>query len=309
MVTRTHIPAHPNNYRQGRRGETRFGLNVKPGSILAITWHDMESPERLSTAEDVGRYFARGDIRKSSAHKGFDADSICRYVEDRDEAYHAPPASRWAIGYEMAGLARQTTAEWKDPFSWAMLRIVADETAADCDRYGIPKVLLDADDLRAGRIRGISDHNAVSEAFGLSEHWDVGLGFPFADVMAMVTDGSHTVVPPESADVLKLGSKGEAVAFFGDMGNIMARAGFALNKDNKPSHVQIPIPTRKESRKLCTFNGALHARAEEIQRFATVMWLMNGRKGKQPVINGVVDKSTAGFIAFWVPIALKKLSK
>lgn len=311
MTTRTTIPAHPNNYRRGRRGETRFGLNVKPGTICAITLHDMESPEKLSTAEDVGRYFARGDIRPSSAHKLFDADSVVRSVNDADEAYHAPPASRWAIGYEQAGVARQTAAEWNDPYSRAMIQIVAAEAAADCKLYRIPVRLLDAGDLKAGHIAGIHDHNAASKAFGLSDHWDVGPNYPFGDFMRMVENGAHTVAPPPSTSVLRLGGpvKGEPVAFFGDMSNILAKAGFALNAHGKPSYVQVPIPTNKERRKLCTFNGALHARAEEIQRFAGVLWDLNPdpRKGKRPVVDGIVGDQTTSFIAYAIPLALAKL--
>jgi hypothetical protein len=308
MVKRSTIPAH--HQRQGRRGYTGSGLSVPPNTICGVVIHDMEAPERLDTAEAVARYFARPDIRPSSAHKNFDADSIVISVADGNEAFHAPPASRWTLGYEQAGYARQSAAEWNDPYSRAMIQIVAAELAADAQKHGFPLVERSIDDLRAGRIDGVYTHNSVSKAFGQSDHWDPGPNYPMGDLIKMAAQGVHTVQPPKPGHVLRLGGpvKGEPVAFFGDMANIMAAAGFALNKANKPSYVQIPIPKSPQSRKLCTFNGALHARAEEIQRFATVMWLLGGRKGRQPVINGIVDEATTGYIAYWVPIAVKKLT-
>lgn len=109
--------------------------------------------------------------------------------------------------------------------------------------------------------------------------------------------------------VLKLGAKGSSVAFLGDMGNILAKAGMAINKHGDPSKVQIPIPQDPNRRKLCTFNTQIQERVKEIQRFLVVMWKLSGREGKEPVVDGIAGPQTLSGIAFWVPIALQKLSK
>jgi len=295
MVKQTTIMAHPNNYRVGRRSENRFGLHVPAGTICAVVWHDMESAERLSTAEDVGNYFARGDIRQSSAHKGYDADSICRYVDDKDTAYHAPPASAWSLGKEMAGVARQTSAEWHDPYSWAMLRIMAEDTAADCDKYNIPKRLLDASHLKAGIIDGIYDHNAVSKAFGQSAHWDVGLGFPFGEVIAMVQHGAAVVPPPPAGRIVKYGDCGGDVGFLQGMCNFLILAGFI-----KAEGLEINDPA--------CFGPKTQAAVIASQKFFNGMLKM-AHNPKRIRVDGVADHDTVAAFAYWVPEAQRVITK
>lgn len=105
---------------------------------------------------------------------------------------------------------------------------------------------------------------------------------------------------------LQLGSHGPAVAFLADMGNIMASAGFALNRDGKPSRVQLPVPTDPAKRAAFFYDNHVRERVAEIQRFAVAMWALNGRKGKKPSVDGVAGAETTGIIAFWVPVALQK---
>lgn len=282
------------HYRKGRLG-----------AITGATIHSMEAPEKGSTAESVARYFARPDIRPSSAHYNIDSDSIVQSVKDRDTAYHAPGASHAHLGLEHAGYARQTAAEWHDPFSWAMLQLSAGLLGAKAEQYGFPLVYIDRHDLARGNLRGVTTHNEVSQAFHKSNHWDPGSGFPMREYLGMAAKGAHLIAPPAANTVLRLGSKGEAVAFFGDMTNIMAKAGFAINEKGKPSRVQIPIPKSKERRQRCTFNEKLHARCKEVQRFGNVMAKMAG----QPTIavDGEAGKDTARIVAYWAPIAAKKL--
>jgi hypothetical protein len=105
------------------------------------------------------------------------------------------------------------------------------------------------------------------------------------------------------------GSKGEGVAFIGDLGNLMAKAGMALNKRGDRSRVQIPIPQSPARRKLCTYNGAIQERVRELQRYFVVMWKLGGKKGPEPKVTGIADESTLNHIAFWAPIAVQNLSR
>lgn len=141
-----------------------------------VVIHDMEYPEREAAAESVARYFATTS-RQVSSHYCIDANSIVQCVKLKDVAWCAPGANHDGIHLEHAGYARQSAAEWRDPYSQAMLELSAELTAHLCDWYGLPIRFLDAAELKRGR-RGITTHAAVSEAFKGSSHWDPGPHFP-----------------------------------------------------------------------------------------------------------------------------------
>jgi hypothetical protein len=288
------------NYRRGRRGETRFGLNVQPGTICAIVLHSMESSEKGETAENVQGWFASANAPMASAHKNFDSNSIAESVRVEDEAFHAPPASRWAIGYEQAGMARQTVADWHDPFSWAMLRIVAVELAADCARHRIPLVRRSPDELRAGRINGVYQHDDVSKAWRQSDHWDCGPGYPIDEIIAMAAKGTHTVKPPEATTVMKQGDRGAGVAFLADMVNILAPV--RINARGEAGGSILRVPTTKSGRNAYVYDKYVREAVAEVQRFGAAMAKL---AGQPPVkVDGIAGKQTAAIIAFWVPIIL-----
>lgn len=105
---------------------------------------------------------------------------------------------------------------------------------------------------------------------------------------------------------LKLGDKGNPVAFVTELGNILAKAGYAINAEGKPSHVQLPVPTGKAQRAEFFFDSKVRERVAECQRFFKAMWKLAGSHGPAPVVNGVADDATLKRYAFWVPIALQK---
>lgn len=148
-----------------------------------IVLHDMEMAEQPTTAEACARYF-QNPSSPSSAHYCVDSDSIVQCVRENDIAYHAPPNTH-SLGVEHAGYARQTRAQWLDPYGLAMLRLSTRLVRELCNKYDIPKVFLSPADLRAGR-RGITTHANVSKAFGQSTHTDPGPNFPVDHYMAMV---------------------------------------------------------------------------------------------------------------------------
>lgn len=163
------------------------GGNDHPGRIVI---HDAEYPEKITGAEDVAAYFQHVD-RKASAHYVCDADSTVQCVKATDTAYHAPPNAH-SIGIELVGYAKQTTVDWLDDFSVAMLRDQAAPLVRDiAATYGIPLVWLSVADLLAGK-HGITSHNNVSLAFKQSTHTDPGGNFPIDQFMAWVTQGDNT---------------------------------------------------------------------------------------------------------------------
>lgn len=154
------------------------------GPVTLVVIHDMEAPETSKTAENVARYFA-APTTGASAHYCLDNDSTVQCVLERDIAWHAPGANNNGIGIELAGYAKQTAAEWADPFSSAMLRRAALLTADICKRHGIPARFVDAVGLKAGK-SGITMHRDVTAAFRKSTHQDPGPNFPIADFVRQV---------------------------------------------------------------------------------------------------------------------------
>lgn len=170
-------------------------------AIDLIVVHSMEAPEKGTTAESCARYFATTD-RKASAHYCVDDTSVIQSVRDRDVAYHAPGANRNGIGIEHAGYARQTRAEWLDPYSRRMLELhSAPLAAALCRAHNIPVTWLTPSDLRDGK-RGITSHHHVSLAWGKSHHWDPGPHFPVGEYLAWIAalmgDSPHQ--PPQEEE-------------------------------------------------------------------------------------------------------------
>ena len=145
------------------------------GPITVVVMHDMEAPETTKTAENVAQYFAT--TAPASAHYCVDSDSVVQCVREGDIAWHAPGANANGVGVELAGYAKQTAADWADPYSHAMLILAAQLVADICKRNKIPAVYVDAAGLKAGK-HGITMHRDATAAFHQSTHTDPGPNFP-----------------------------------------------------------------------------------------------------------------------------------
>lgn len=166
--------------------QARWFTALQPGRrIDLIVLHSMEAPEKGSTAANCAAYLA-STSRKASAHFCCDSDEIVRCVRDKDVAYGAPGANHNGLHIEMAGYARQTEADWRDKYSWAMLKIVARLVAVKCYYLHIPPVWLTPAQVAAGS-RGITCHADITKAFKRKGgHTDPGKGFPVAAFMKLV---------------------------------------------------------------------------------------------------------------------------
>jgi hypothetical protein len=165
------------------------------GNPTLIVIHDMESPEKGDTAENVARYFQNIN-RPASAHYCIDVDSIVQCVPDNRVAYHAPGANRVGIGLEHAGYASQTAADWTDSYSKAMLGNSIKLSADLCRKYGIRAQFLSAANLVAGNMNGITTHAEVSKAFHLSTHTDPGPNFPIEYYIFVLATTLNADRPP-----------------------------------------------------------------------------------------------------------------
>lgn len=156
---------------------------------LVIVLHTTESPEVPQGAERVAKNWFALKSSKVSAHYIVSSTEVVQCVKESDTAWHAGKANGWSIGVEMCGKAGQSSSDWLDPFSRAMLERTAQLVAEICVRNGIPVAKLGAGDLRViaegNDIKGICGHVDVSKGLG-GTHFDPGVSFPWLEFLFMV---------------------------------------------------------------------------------------------------------------------------
>lgn len=160
---------------------------ARNAKIRLVVVHTAETPCEPGRAYNIAAYLANPSIR-ASAHYIVDPDETVAQVPDEGTAWAAPGANADGIQIEQAAFAGFTADDWKGDNQQRMLRTQLAPLVADlCSRHGLPAVWLSADDLLAGRA-GVTDHNTVNAAYGLSDHWDCGPSFPAAEFIGMVNE-------------------------------------------------------------------------------------------------------------------------
>lgn len=152
-------------------------------SIDLLVVHDMEMPEKGTTAEECAMFFHRQAKNNagSSAHYCIDNNSVVQCVFDHDVAWSAPGANHDGLHFEHAGYARQTHRMWNDEFSTDMLLISAKLVSSKAHQYRIPITFLDKTEIRAGH-RGITGHLQITRSGiggAAGTHTDPGDNFPW----------------------------------------------------------------------------------------------------------------------------------
>lgn len=181
----------PDSYHPGR---------LEPVELVVL--HTAQAPCAPGRAAGIMAYLARGNSG-ASAHWCTDPTATVAGVDEADTAWGAPGANANGIHIEQAAYAefgRPGQPAWTDPNPRRMLvEQTVPLVASICRRHGIPPVLLEPDDLRAGR-KGITDHVRVSAAFSGGDHWDCGENFPLAEVVAMVAAALDGAKPTPTGD-------------------------------------------------------------------------------------------------------------
>lgn len=185
-------------------------------AVRLIVVHTMEVDENdVNVAESVGRAFAN-PARKASSHVGIDVDSECRYVADENTAWAAPGCNADGLQMELAGRAAQSSADWSDAASQAILERAAQRGAIWAHKFNVPVKHLSVNELLAGA-RGFIGHYDATLAYHQTDHTDPGAHFPWDAYLARINQilgGAAPVPSPEPAPatlVLVLGSLGSAV--------------------------------------------------------------------------------------------------
>lgn len=158
------------------------------GPPLWIVWHTMEASEFSGRALSTALYFADpGDGRQVSAHWCADDVEVIQCVDEDDTAWTVGnvPGNYRGLNMELSGRARQTRAEWLDPFGRQMFARCAPVVAHSMKRWGIPNAWRSQADLRDMR-PGHTTHYDLGVVFGGTDHTDPGPAFPRDHVLAVV---------------------------------------------------------------------------------------------------------------------------
>lgn len=160
--------------------------------VRLVVVHATQSRERAGAARATARYFA-SDEAKGSAHVTCDDRETIGSVRPEDTAAGAPGANEDGFHIEQVGFSEQAAGDWGDPYSRAVVVRAAKAAREACAHFGIPRVWLTVDDVRAGKA-GVTDHNTITLATGKGSHWDPGPGWPrqrFMDLLAPTQPASE----------------------------------------------------------------------------------------------------------------------
>lgn len=164
-------------------------------SVRLLVMHTMEAPEKPGTALAVAHWFAGPDAPQASAHYCVDDKDVVQCVAEMDVAWAAPGANKDGIHIEHAGYAKQTTQEWFDAYSTAVLKRSAQLVADLCHRWVIPIRWLSVDEVSDGETQGICGHYDVTQAFHKSTHTDPGTNFPKDHFIELIQQASAEAFP------------------------------------------------------------------------------------------------------------------
>lgn len=173
----------------GIRSKKFFGVSGIPTQLLVL--HSAECPLRAGFAISLTEWF------QATVYPGSPIASWQRFVDpvhrvralpDELGAWHASEANPLSIGWEQAGYARYSRAEWTTPDGLAQLELLAFDMAEVAVRDGIP-----ARWLTDWEVRQVLDHgNREIKGFCLHRQidpetrTDPGGGYPYDLLMSRI---------------------------------------------------------------------------------------------------------------------------
>ena len=168
-----------------------------PAPLFVV--HSAESGLSAS-AEDLAHYFATNE-EYTSPNYVVTATECLGMVDEDLTAYHCGPNGNGITnGVEQPGRAAFTRAEWLEQGT-AQFTNVGNLFADWAKRHGVPTRRATNDDIKywfnggSDYSRGgYCDHNQISEAIGKTDHWDVGLAYPW-DIFEAAFTAPPTPVP------------------------------------------------------------------------------------------------------------------
>ena len=216
------VEVHPDRY-----GKTR------PLPPVWVVLHTSEGGEGDGAAEALARYMQQpgdrpspsrpGGVYGSSYHAIADTHlTVIPATLDSRVAFAASGANTEGLHICIPGRAGQTRPEWMSPTSRAAIRTVAAFILDTRSRYGIPAERLTASEM-SHRTRGYCDHATVRDAFGRTNHSDVGPNFPWDVLAADIRDLSRPLPPSGDDHMLPLQLRMSDTRLYGNAGKLPAK--------------------------------------------------------------------------------------
>ena len=168
----------------------------KPRRNTLIVLHTTEGGEGPTKAEDLASQCTKkGDRPKKDGSGMFgssyqyvvDTDRVIPIVPEDFVSFSARGANDDGIHIVIPGKAAQSRDEWLDAVTSAYIDQCAVLAIDISRRTGIPLVKLTVEAVQR-RASGYIDHKIVSDAFGLTDHSDVGPNFPWDVFAARLTE-------------------------------------------------------------------------------------------------------------------------
>ncbi|MEO6205030.1 MAG: peptidoglycan-binding domain-containing protein [Mycobacteriales bacterium] len=163
-----------------------------------VNWLVLHTAQGSRTVQSLGNYFA--GTKAGSSNGGVDEDEYAAYVTYNNTAWTNPPINTQSDTLELCGFAAWTRAEWLTEHP-GMLEMAARWIAWRASVRGIPIRLITGADAANGK-SGILDHKRVNDAFGKSNHTDVGPGFPWDVVISRAQEIALPPQPKQAGDRL-----------------------------------------------------------------------------------------------------------
>jgi N-acetyl-anhydromuramyl-L-alanine amidase AmpD len=193
------VAVHPD-----RHGTRR---TVPPRWIVVHT--SEQSYESAGAAAQLAQYMTTPGDRPSSSggrygssyHDVIDLDMVIRpAVPHEVVAFAAPGSNTEGLHVCLPARAGQSAGDWLDDYSRNQIRTLAGYIVDQATAYRIdwfPFFPLSPADLVAGRA-GVTDHWRIGQAFGRTNHTDVGSAFPWDLLDNEISALTHPTTPPPS---------------------------------------------------------------------------------------------------------------
>jgi LysM repeat protein len=190
-----------------RNWEKQSGVSGKPTQLLVL--HSGESPLRGGFAQSLTSWanipLAQGGP-EASWHWFVDPIAIVSQIDPDHVAWHASEANPISEGFEQAGYARFSRAEWLTPVGLKQLENLAWIMAQRAKACGIPPVWLTNAQVVAAcagnrTIKGFCTHRQIDP----ETRTDPGNGYPYELLLAQVK--AYMGIKPPAAPVVPASSK------------------------------------------------------------------------------------------------------
>lgn len=163
------------------RGATVIELGV---------FHDNEGPQENRSAQGLANYLKSIDGGYNDIIDNVDTVHV---ADDNIVVWGAGGVNQRAIHACFIGYAKQTAAQWADPYSAAEIDRGAAWAAQKSTQHGLPLVHLTPDQVAHGGIKGFCTHGDVSVHYPDSlGHTDPGAAFP----MELLLEKARQLIDP-----------------------------------------------------------------------------------------------------------------